>query len=675
MAFSSKKTFTIAGNVPCTLPSKISSLPLLFMRSFQEIFFRLHQELANVRLWLAPPHPVLSDTAPLPLPDLASFIDLLPGTGYASTLIRIAEGILRHRFPLLGIPEVDLGPDIPWRRDFLHGQETGLGYFRSIPYLDFNRAGDHKLIWELNRHQHLVLLAQAYLLTQRPDFLAEIEAQILNWLAANPLQRGINWTSALEVAFRTLSWCWVEHWIGDRLSPALRLRFRSSLYHHACHLEHNLSIYFSPNTHLLGEAVALHAASFLFPSDRRAQRWQQLAATVVIEEMERQVRPDGSHFEQSTYYHVYALDMFLFHAVLNPRVPPAYRARLERMAAYLDACLPSSGDLPFMGDDDGGRFFHPYGERPRFALGSLAAAGVYFGRKEWLRSGDACLEQAAWWFGPQIIPAAPNPLPSPSSHLFPDAGMAVFSSKEIHALCDAGGFGAFSAGHSHSDTLNLVLTRNNQELLLDSGTCTYVSDPALRAAFRGSASHNTVRINRLDQATQRNPFAWDNLPEVRILSWNSGPSRDLLDATCSYRGFIHRRTILFHKPHFMVILDRLTGPPGEHLIEQFWNLPSAPQCLSETIFDIGAGTTLVLSAPASLSAGLRSRAFASRELSSVLCVRLQTELPCRLATVLSFDPPGPTPTLDWESGSVLRWNAERPWSLHVPETGEMSLIA
>ncbi|MFN7939212.1 MAG: alginate lyase family protein [Bryobacteraceae bacterium] len=645
------------------------------MRSFQEISFRIRQELANLRLWLAPPDPVLSDTALLPLPDLASLTDLLPGTGYASTLIPFAENILRHHVPLLGIPEVDFGPVISWRRDFLHGQETSLGYFRSIPYLDFNRAGDHKLIWELNRHQHLVLLAQAYLLTQRPDFLAEIEAQIVHWLAANPLHRGINWTSALEVAFRTLSWCWIEHWIGNRLSPPLRRRFRSSLYHHACHLEHNLSVYFSPNTHLLGEAVALHTASFLFPSDRRAQRWQQLAATVVIQEMERQVRPDGSHFEQSTYYHVYALDMFLFHAILNPSVPTAYRARLERMAAYLDACLPPSGALPFFGDDDGGRFFHPYGERSRFALGSLAAAGVYFKRNEWIRSKDACLEQAVWWFGPQALSSEAPPLPSPSSQLFPGAGMAVLASKDVHALCDAGGFGAFSAGHSHSDTLSLVLTRNNQELLLDSGTCTYVSDPALRAAFRGSASHNTIRIDRLDQATQRNPFAWEDLPEVRILSWNSDSSRDLLDATCSYRGFTHRRTIFFHKPHFIAILDRLTGPPGEHLIEQFWHLPSAPHPLSETAFDIGAGTTLVLSAPASLSEGLRSRAFASREPSSVLCVRLQTELPCCLATVLSFDPPGPTPTLDWESGSVLRWNAEHPWSLHVPESGELRFIA
>ena len=34
---------------------------------------------------------------------------------------------------------------------------------------------------------------------------------------------------------------------------------------------------------------------------------------------QRQVREDGGHFEQSSYYQVYALDMFLFDAVLRER--------------------------------------------------------------------------------------------------------------------------------------------------------------------------------------------------------------------------------------------------------------------------------------------------------------------------------------------------------------------
>ena len=81
------------------------------------------------------------------------------------------------------------GKVIDWRRDYQNNRNSPPNYFRLIPYLNFNRVGDHKVIWDLNRHQHLVLLAQASLLTSRQDFLTEIEEQVESWLVANPFMR------------------------------------------------------------------------------------------------------------------------------------------------------------------------------------------------------------------------------------------------------------------------------------------------------------------------------------------------------------------------------------------------------------------------------------------------------------------------------------------------------
>src|SRR5215471_15103378 len=117
------------------------------MRSFQEILFRLRQETGNLAMLAFPPRLARLDSPP---PAVA-----------ASPAPDIADSILRHRFLLLGVT-IDTGPEIDWRRDYLHGITTGTPYFRRVPYLDFARAGDHKVIWELNRHQHLVLLAQAF---------------------------------------------------------------------------------------------------------------------------------------------------------------------------------------------------------------------------------------------------------------------------------------------------------------------------------------------------------------------------------------------------------------------------------------------------------------------------------------------------------------------------------
>src|SRR4051812_12123586 len=84
------------------------------------------------------------------LPGAAGVANALRGSDFASGVVRIADEILAHCFPVLGLT-IDTGPAIDWRRDYLHGISAGTPYFRRSPYLDFSRVGDHKVVWELNR--------------------------------------------------------------------------------------------------------------------------------------------------------------------------------------------------------------------------------------------------------------------------------------------------------------------------------------------------------------------------------------------------------------------------------------------------------------------------------------------------------------------------------------------
>ncbi len=140
-----------------------------------------------------------------------------------------------------------------------------------------------------------------------------------------------------------------------------------------------------------------------------------------------------------------------------------------------------------------------------------------------------------------------------------------------HIVIKAGGFGEGSGGHSHSDVLSLVVRSGHREILIDPGTYTYVADPAGREAFRGSAAHNTIRIDGRDQAIPAGPFRWREKAAVQIHEWNTARDRDVLEASCVYAGFTHRRRIVFHKPRRVVIADTVEGPPGDHTIEQFWH--------------------------------------------------------------------------------------------------------
>jgi hypothetical protein len=583
------------------------------------------------------------------LPDAAEVARFLAGTPYAAEVERLAERVLQHRFPLMG-GEIETGPIIDWRRDYVSGKSTGLGYFRLIPYLDFERAGDHKPIWELNRHQHLVLLAQAWRLTGRVEFYLEIEAQLESWWAANPYGRGINWASALEVAFRALSWIWVYHIAGDRMSAGVRRRFLESLYAHGRHLAGNLSVYFSPNTHLLGEAVALHAIGTLFPDYLESKRWRREGGAMVRAQMDAQVQADGSHFEQSTYYHVYALDMLLFSAVME-NMPPDYSASLGRMADYLDALLGPQRRLAFLGDDDGGRLFHPYGARDCFGRASLAA----------MARGPAsdCAEIGAWWFGAarsqsgtDAFVCQPRDLgdsftaskgvlvPPRKSRLFENAGIAIMQAGDTQLIADAGLMGPGGAGHSHADTLSFVLRRGDEELLIDAGTFTYVGDAKWRNWFRGTAAHNTIRIDGLDQATPVGPFRWADKPDAVVKAWRSNSEEDFLDATCSYRGLAHRRRILFAKPDTIFVLDEVTGSGGPHLLEQFWHSGEAVTEESPRKFRLGRGARLLLSHDAALETGgqngWRSRVFGNKEPAAVICAARKQELPAVFAAVIDL---------------------------------------
>jgi hypothetical protein len=492
------------------------------VRSPREIAFRLKQELGNLLLWRFPPSLAI---IPHP-PKLSPTAEHFPSTAPPAEIVRLADEILRHRFPIFGAI-LETGPEIRWRRDYIHQIETGTPYFRSIPYLDFAHVGDHKYIWELNRHQHLVVLAQAYRLTGRAAYLQEAQTQLSHWLVENPPLRGINWTSALEVALRALSWVWLDALAGAFLPSDFRRPFSNALYLHGCFLECNLSIYFSPNTHLLGEAVALHTLGALYPAFPRSRRWHALGSKLVEEQMKRQVHNDGSHFEQSTYYHVYALDMFRWHESLA-ETSAQYKDKLGRMTEYLAALLGPGDTIPLIGDDDGGRLFHPYGER-------------------------------SW-------PTQPEN----RSRLFPDSGTAIMAAEDIHIIAKAGGFAPGSAGHSHSDVLSFVCRRGPNWWLVDSGTYTYL-DPEWRDRFRGSAAHNTIRIDGKDQATPAGPFRWSNPPQARILDWSSTKERDSLTAECRYSGFVHRRRFLFLKPDVLFVLDYVGGSAEEHLVEQFWH--------------------------------------------------------------------------------------------------------
>ena len=527
-------------------------------------------------------------------------------------------------------------------------------------YLDYSEVGDSKITWELNRHQHLVTLAKAYRLTGDQHFAVEILTQWRHWQAENPYPIGINWASSLEVAFRSISWIWTYHLL-QTFPGIVELRddWLRGLALHGRHIECYLSTYFAPNTHLLGEGVALFFLGTLCREPAAAaQRWKSLGREIVLREAERQVSPDGFHFEQSTYYHVYALDFFLHFAVLasvnSIPVPDGFEIVLERMMTAL-RLLGRVGPPPRFGDDDGGRVFDPRRNQGEHLLDPLATGAILFNRGDYKAAAGDLREETIWLLGPEGVrrwdelEAAAGPMESVD---LPTAGLYFLTAPQSKAqlVLDGGPQGMGRGGHGHADALSVCLNSHGRFLLLDPGTYEYVGRGSDRDTFRGTAVHNTLQVDRKDQAEISSPFSWKRLTQTKVEQWTRGDQFDLLVA--SHDGYqrlaqpvTHRRWVLSLKNGIYFVRDVVEGQ-GEHRLDISWHLSHSLQLVEENVFRVKGGAHGLALVPAQPSGLARpwwaqevrrefwSPAYGKKAPMTVVSFSIHTKIPIEYAVML-----------------------------------------
>ena len=515
----------------------------------------------------------------------------------AKSIIEQAGKILRHRFDLLGYSDLAHGSPIDWHLDLVHAKRAPQKMFYHVRYLDFEEVGDSKITWELNRHQHLVTLAKAYRLTEDIRYVDEILRQWRHWRAENPYPIGINWTSSLEAAFRSMAWLWTYSLLdGAPGLPNFREEWLRVLALHGRHIERYLSTYFSPNTHLLGEGVGLFFLGVLCPELAAAERWRALGWRIVLEEAQRQMRPDGFHFEQSTHYHVYALDLFLHAGMLASAngipLPAEFEASLEKMLSAL-CLLGRCGAPPRFGDDDGGRLFDPRRNHNEHLLDPLATGAILFNRGDYKAALAHLTEETIWLVGPEgvrVWDELETPSPSMNSAALEASGMYLMASEKpaTQVAVDCGPLGTQTGGHAHADALSVTLRSRQYDLLIDPGTYEYVGESGERNLFRGTGMHNTLRVDGLNQSEPASTFSWQRLAQSKTERWIQGKHFDLLVA--SHDGYqrlsapvTHRRWVLSLKNGMYLVRDRAEGA-GRHQLEIAWHLGQDLQLVTEGVY-------------------------------------------------------------------------------------------
>jgi Heparinase II/III-like protein/Heparinase II/III N-terminus len=280
---------------------------------------------------------------------------------------------------------------------------------------------------------------------------------------------------------------------------------------------------------------------------------------------------DGVHRECSTDYHLIVLRSLLG-AIGNARrfdlpVPPALLRAADRACDFALHVQRPDGLTPAVSDGDQGDF------RAVLALG---AALLHRRDLRWAASGGTS-----------------GTAPRQRHADFPVGGYHTQRSgwgdgdrpygDERWLLLDAGPLG--DGGHGHYDQLSVEIAAGGRLLVVDPGRYTYdaaygtgdTADGARgwRHWFKGTAGHNTVCVDGLDQTPYRpgKPAKGRPTSTARLLDRRHGPGLDLLRAEVVSPCYdaVHTRTIAFVDDDYWIVHDRLRAATP-HAYAARWHL-------------------------------------------------------------------------------------------------------
>jgi hypothetical protein len=530
--------------------------------------------------------------APVPLPHALTLrLRGAPALEEAEreALLADAEHILAGHVLLFADRRFDVGVPPIWNRDPDSGVTAPSTFSGDLNITDRDKVGDIKHIWELNRHLHLVRLAQAWAITGEARWAESLAAQLRSWLDQCPPSTGPNWTSSLELGIRLINWSLVWQLCGGESGPLfsgpegerLRADWLASIHAHCRGIARHLSRHSSANNHLIGELAGLYVAAVTWPCWRASKGWRQQARHELELQAQAQFSRDGVNREQAFAYHVFSSE-FLFVAGLLGQAcgepfSRSYWTVLQRALKFLRSVMDVGGNVPMVGDADDGAVFR------------LDAAGV--GRSaQLLALGDAVFgggshaHPGARW----LLHALPGPRPDADAHetetawSFPDGGYLLFganfgTAREIKGMLDCGPLGYLGiAAHGHADALALTLSVAGEQCLVDPGTYSYWQPLKWRDYFRGTSAHNTVRIDGQDQSVSGGRFMWLRKARAAIERMPQSPHE--FDFRGSHDGYHrladpvrHVRNVRFDAATSTLVVRDDVSARRAHQVELFWH--------------------------------------------------------------------------------------------------------
>lgn len=488
------------------------------------------------------------------LPTVARWRARLDGAD-AHDIVRRADAIVQHRFDLLGSGETLLGDSIDWHADFKSGRRWPLVHHSRIQ-LVYDDGSDVKVPWELSRCQHLPLLAAAARVSGETAYLDELGQQLCSWIAANPVELGVNWASTMDVAIRAANWTAALAVAGEAVATAPWLDdVLASLLLHGRFIRSHPGRTEVRGNHYLSHVAGLLVVASLFSRSAEGRGWIDWAVPELGRELEHQVLPDGCANEASTSYHRLVTELFVCGSQAAAALAPGQLGGtaepiIERMLDFVADYTRPDEESPRIGDADDARFL------PLDLYGVDASGHLHL------------FEQA----GRSYEPAR-------SHSAYVDGGFYVMRGRGMYVILHCGPTGGGGLGwHGHNDQLAFELAVDGRPLVVDPGSYVYTSDPEQYTRFRSTRFHATLEIDGAEQNDLRvsRMFLLPDRTQSECVRWQTdGDDATFVGRHHGYEALaspaVHTRSVqLDAAARRLVIEDEVTSAAAHELC---WTFP------------------------------------------------------------------------------------------------------
>ena len=222
-------------------------------------------------------------------------------------------------------------------------------------------GSDIKFVWEPSRFAVAYLLVRAYEASADEKYGEAFWTLVEDWAEKNPPNRGVNWASGQEAAFRVMAWCFgLYGFLNASCSTSQRVfhLVRMIEVHGeriAGFIKYALS---QRNNHGISEAVGLFTIGVLFPDLLRAAEWTKMGQQLIVTQLREQVYEDGSYIQHSFNYERALIDLLVWALRLGEihdlRFADECYEVLDRcMKLMVRFCDLRSGWMPNYGANDG----------------------------------------------------------------------------------------------------------------------------------------------------------------------------------------------------------------------------------------------------------------------------------------------------------------------------------